>query len=181
MAEKVREFHWSFDVCVGYARRRKLFPEEPIPCTKTLYNLLWKGELPASLFELPEVLNRRKRKKPCIHKRIFGKSIDERPATAAVFTIVKRLTGYYISIRIDGKNTADVADAMEQLKAQYGEKFSQVFRSITTDNGSEFAAFDEFEASGTSIYFAHPYTSCERPVNRNQRYSQKTAGLSHSG
>ena len=188
MAEKVREFHWSFDVCVGYARRRKLFPEEQIPCTKTLYNLLWKGELPVSLFELPEVLNRRKRKKPCIHKRICGKSIDERPATAAardtfghwesdtvvgrkrageaaVFTIVERLTGYYISIRIDGKNTAGVADAMEQLKAQYGEKFSQVFRSITTDNGSEFASFDEFEASGISIYFAHPYTSCERPVN----------------
>ena len=63
MAEKVREFHWSFDVCVGYARRRKLFSEEQIPCTKTLYNLLWKGELPVSLFELPEVLNRRKRKK----------------------------------------------------------------------------------------------------------------------
>ncbi len=100
---------------------------------------------------------------------------------AAVFTIVERLTGYYISIRIDGKNTAGVADAMEQLKTQYGEKFSQVFRSITTDNGSEFASFDEFEASGTSIYFAHPYTSCERPVNRNQRYSQKTTGLSHSG
>ena len=136
MAEKVREFHWSFDVCVGYARRRKLFPEEQIPCTKTLYNLLWKGELPVSLFELPEVLNRRKRKKLRIHKRICGKSIDERPATAAardtfghwesdtvvgrkrageaaVFTIVERLTGCYISIRIDGKNTAGVTDAME--------------------------------------------------------------------
>lgn len=105
----------------------------------------------------------------------------KRAGKAAVFTIVERLTGYYISIRIDGKNTAGVADAMEQLKAQYGEKFSQVFRSITTDNGSEFASFDEFEASGISIYFAHPYTSCERPVKRNQRYSQKTAGLSHSG
>ena len=135
MAEKVREFHWSFDVCVGYARRRKLFPEEQIPCTKTLYNLLWKGELPVSLFELPEVLNRRKRKKPCIHKRICGKSIDERPAKvaardtfghwesdtvvgrkrageAAVFTIAERLTGYYISIRIDGKNTAGVTNLL---------------------------------------------------------------------
>lgn len=89
----------------------------------------------------------------------------KRAGEAAVFTIVERLTGYYISIRIDGKNTAGVADAMEQLKAQYGEEFSQVFRSITTDNGSEFASFDEFEASGISIYFAHPYTSCERPVN----------------
>ena len=78
----------------------------------------------------------RKRKNPCIHKRICGKSIDERPAKAAawdtfghwesdtvvgrkrageaaVFTIVERLTGCYISIRIDGKNTAGVTDAME--------------------------------------------------------------------
>nr|WP_302664759.1 IS30 family transposase [uncultured Agathobaculum sp.] len=54
---------------------------------------------------------------------------------------------------------------MEQLKEQYGEKFSQVFRSITTDNGSEFAAFSAFENLGTKIYFAHPYSAWERPVN----------------
>jgi transposase, IS30 family len=50
---------------------------------------------------------------------------------------------------------------MEQLKEQYGEKFSQVFRSITTDNGSEFAAFSAFEELGTAIYFAHPYSAWE--------------------
>ena len=96
---------------------------------------LYLSETPVSLFELPEVLNRRKRKKPCIHKRICGKSIDERPAKvaardtfghwesdtvvgrkrageAAVFTIAERLTGYYISIRIDGKNTAGVTNLL---------------------------------------------------------------------
>lgn len=54
---------------------------------------------------------------------------------------------------------------MEQLRDQYGEKFSQVFRSITTDNGSEFAAFSTFESFGTEIYFARPYSAWERPVN----------------
>ena len=50
-----------------------------------------------------------------------------------MFTLVERLTGYYLSIRIDSKTTAGVAAAMEQLKAQYGDRFSRVFRSITTD------------------------------------------------
>ena len=160
----VRKHSWSFDTCVGRARREQRFPAREIPCTKTLYNLLWAGELPITLFELPEVLSRRSRRKPKISKRISGHSIDERsPEVAdrntfghweadtvlgrkrngepAVFTIVERLTGCYFSIWIDSKTTDGVASAMEQLKEQYGEKFSQVFRSITTDNGSEFAAF----------------------------------------
>jgi transposase, IS30 family len=197
MVKKVRKYNWSFDECVGRARREHRFPVKEIPCTKTLYNMLWKGELPLTLFELPEVLSRHSRRKPRLSKRINGKSIDWRPpevaerntfghwesdtvlgrkrsGEAAVFTIVERLTGYYLSIRIDGKTTTGVASAMEQLKEQYGEKFPQVFRSITTDNGSEFAAFSAFEELGTAIYFAHPYSAWERPVNeRTNRILRK--------
>ncbi len=54
---------------------------------------------------------------------------------------------------------------MEQLHQQYGEHFAEVFRSITTDNGSEFADFSSNECYGSEIYFAHPYSSWERPVN----------------
>lgn len=188
MTEQVRVHKWSFDTCVGRARRLKQFEPQEIPCAKTLYNLLWKGELPLSLFELPEVLSRRQHGKPRISKRSCGKSIDERPSEVnerntfghwesdtvigrkrkgepAVFTIVERLTGCYFSVRIDEKTTDGVVQAMEQLKAQFGSRFSQVFRSITTDNGSEFAAFSAFETLGTKIYFAHPYSSWERPVN----------------
>ena len=58
-----------------------------------------------------------------------------------------------------------VADAMRQLYHEFGDRFSEVFRTITTDNGSEFAAFSEMEAYGTQVYFAHPYFSWECPVN----------------
>ena len=54
---------------------------------------------------------------------------------------------------------------MGQLHQEFGENFHHVFRSITTDNGSEFAAFAIFEKLGTEIYYAHPYSSWERPVN----------------
>ena len=80
-----------------------------------------------------------------------------------MFTIVERLTGYYLSIRIDGETTEGVIQAMEQLKEQYGERFAQVFRSITTDNGSEFTAFSVFEKLSTQIYFAHLYSAWKHP------------------
>lgn len=203
----IRDQGWSFDVCVAYARLNRLFPDEPIPCTKTLYNMLWRGELPLSLFELPEALGRRQKGKPRIPKRLAGKSIDMRPENVArrkefghwesdtvigkkrkgepaVFSIVERTTGYYISLKISGKTTEGVSEAMAQLKGMYAEKFSQVFRSITTDNGTEFAAFSAFESDGTSIYFAHPYSAWERPVNERtnrllRRYIPKGKSISH--
>ena len=188
MAEQVRVHKWSFDACVGYARLHKLFASKEIPCTKTLYNLLWGGELCLTLFELPEVLGRRKRGKPRVSKRLNGRSLEERPAQVdernifghwesdtvlgkkkkgepAVFTIVERLTGCYLSIRIDEKNTAGIAEAMEQLHARFGKRFSEVFRTITTDNGNEFTAFSAFESLGTKVFFAHPYSAWERPIN----------------
>ena len=64
------------------------------------------------------------------------------------------------NMQVDG-----VADAMGQLYLEFGEKFSQVFRSITTDNGSEFTEFSAMESLGTTVYFAHPYSAWERPVN----------------
>ncbi len=161
MVGQVRLHKWSLDACVGYARQANLFPDCHIPCTKTLYNLLWKNELDLTVFELPEALSRRTKGKPRVSSRSYGKSIDERPdevsdrntfghwesdtvlgkktkGEKAAFTIVERLTNCYLSILIDEKSTDGVAVAMAQLKEQFGEKFSEIFKSITTDNGSEF-------------------------------------------
>ena len=55
------------------------------------------------------------------------------------------------------------------LREEYGEEyFSDVFKSITADNGSEFAELSSIEEWGTAIYFAHPYSSWERPQNERQ-------------
>ena len=79
MIEKIQTHKWSFDVCVGRACHEKLFPRNEIPSTKTLYLMLWKGELPITLFDLPEILSRRVRGKPRLSKRLNGKSVDLRP------------------------------------------------------------------------------------------------------
>ena len=55
--------------------------------------------------------------------------------------------------------------AMRMLKAEFGDRFAQVFKTITVDNGSEFADFAQCESWGTQVFFAHPYSSWERAQN----------------
>jgi len=160
--KQVREHRWSLDACVGYARLHKLFDEAKMVCTKTLYNEMETGNLPSSLFEMPEVLKRkRSKRKSRVHKRLKGCSIDERPnivddrtelghweadivvgrrngKEAVILTLVERVTNNYLAIRILGKNSEAVMDAMKVLYGEYSELFSRVFKTITTDNGSEF-------------------------------------------
>lgn len=61
---------------------------------------------------------------------------------------------------------------MKQLKEQYGEQFSQVFRTITTDNGNEFAAFSAFEALDWALRsILHTHIPLGTPFEReNQPY-----------
>ncbi len=179
---------WSIDECRGRALLEGLFPMEDIPCTKTLYNMLWQNRLPITLFDCPEILERRTRKTTKATKRVHGESIDSRPvevdmrstfghweidtvlgkktkSESASLTIVERLTGYYISIRLPEKSTEAIEQAIAQLQNEFGERFSHVFRSITTDNGSEFATLSKLDLGETKVYYAHPYSSWERPVN----------------
>jgi len=52
---------------------------------------------------------------------------------AVVFTLVEPITDYYIAIKIPGHNSAGIIQAMVQLHEQYGERFAQVFKTITAD------------------------------------------------
>ena len=189
VVNQVRTKKWSLDACVGYARLHRRFPENEIVCTKTLYNELAAGNLPLTLFDVPVILKRKQnRKGGRVHKRLKGRSIDERSAVVAarsefghweadtvigrkrgkeavILTLVERVTNHYIAIRIPGKNSASVIEAMKGLRVEYGNRFSSVFKSITTDNGPEFEDFSTIENWGPAIYFAHPYSSWERPVN----------------
>ena len=54
---QVRTEKWSIAACVGYARKNKLFPEDEMVCTKTLYNEVWAGNLSLNILELPEAKN----------------------------------------------------------------------------------------------------------------------------
>ena len=60
---------------------------------------------------------------------------------------------------------------MDRLEKRWGELFKTVFKSITVDNGTEFAYCEELERSAigagkrTKMYYCHPYSSWERGTN----------------
>lgn len=189
-----RQFHnptkkWSLDACFGHAKLTGAFARENMVCTKTLYNYVDMKLFPIRNIELPEKLKRsskthRKRQ----NKRILGRSIEERTAEAAdrtnfgnweidtvigqkkgqnevLLTLVERMSDNCIFLKIREKESNAVMEGIEILKDLFSEQFNQVFKTITSDNGSEFARLSELEYTGTKVYFTHPYTSCERPVN----------------
>ena len=94
--------------------------------------MVWDCLLPIKVTELPGALKRKGRKfKDRENKKCYGTSISDRPEIAA--------------IRIPGKTSKAVMDAMAALRAGYGQHFPQVFKTITVDNGSEFAGFAQAE------------------------------------
>ena len=102
---------------------------------------------------------------------------------AAVFTAVEKVTHDYITIRISGRTCAGIEEAIAHLKSEYGEdRFSQVFKTITVDNGTEYETFTQLESLGTKVYFAPPYSSWECPQNERhngilRQYIPKGTGI----
>ena len=61
------------------------------------------------------------------------------------------------------KTAASVMHAFRALQKQYSEHWNDILKTITTDNGSEFADLANLEqVSKTLVYYAHPYTSCDK-------------------
>lgn len=56
-------------------------------------------------------------------------------------------------------------EALQTAFEPYSECISSVFKSITADNGSEFARLSELKDKGIAVYFTHPYSSCEKGTN----------------
>ena len=180
---------WSLDACFGRAQMDGVFSREQMVCTKTLYRYVDLGLLPIRNFNLPEKLQRNTKKaKQRVNKRILGDSIEQRPSEVAerntfshweidtvvgkrngdnevLLTLVERLSTHALILKIPHKDANSVMEGIEQLKDYFGEKWCLVFQTITSDNGSEFARLAELKQDGTDVYFTHPYTSCERPVN----------------
>lgn len=195
MIIRVREEGWSFDPCVGKAKREHLFPAEQIPCTKTLYSWQDKGLLGLDDLELPEKASRSSKKQPHSreNKRFYGKSIEERDPEietreefghweadtvvghrkgpgAVVLTLLERKTHQYLVLKMRSKSAYCVQMAFQKLKEFFGDLFNTVFKSITADNGSEFADLSTLEAEGVNVYFTHPYSSFEK--GQNERHNR---------
>ena len=57
-----------------------------------------------------------------------------------------------MAIRLSGRTSNGVEEAMNFLEEQFGtERFREVFKTITVDNGPEFEHFSKFERLGTKV------------------------------
>lgn len=184
--------NWSPDVVVAYAKKNNIFCDSIIPCVSTLYNWIERGIMKTSNIDLIEKISRKpntNRRPSRKNKKVLGKSIEDRSHEInsrdvfghweidtvigsklknekALLTLVERQTRFEIIVPIKSKTNDAVTLALSQLKDQIGNSFSRIFKSITSDNGSEFCDLTE-TLPDTEIYFTHPYSSWERGTKEN--------------
>ena len=188
--EKVSKDKWSLYACFGEALNTGRFQRSEMVCTKTLYSYVDLGFLNVKNSDLPIKLRLNKKKKIVRkNRRKLGRSIEERDKSNdskeefghweidtvigskskkdnVLLTIVERNTLNSIHRKIKSKTADAVLSEIMKLKKEFGSKFSEVFKTITSDNGLEFSSLSRIENSTeTKVYFTHPYSSFERGCN----------------
>lgn len=179
----------SPDAAIGRAGLEH--PEWVSISTKTFYNYIDQGLVNVKPIDLLlKVRLRPKVKRDRQRKKVLGKSITERPPEAndrqeighwemdtavgkrekssVLLTMTERRTGVGIICKVPGKSPEDTEPALRAIKARFGHEANRIFKTCTVDNGSEFSDSTGMEtALGTSIFYAHPYSSFERGTNEN--------------
>ena len=99
-------------------------------------------------FELDTIISKRNGKHDCL------------------LTITERKLRYEMIFRLHSKSSDEVVKKINQIKSFMNKHYNKIFKSFTTDNGSEFADFlGIISNSKTKIYFCHPYSSGEKGTN----------------
>lgn len=150
--------HGIINVKIEDTRRMK-----EIPDYKYHNNSLPTSKIPYSIETRPDEINSR---------QVFGHFeldtiISKRNGKHhCLLTITERKTRFEIILRISSKSSDDVVNKINQLKIFFNKHYNKVFKSFSTDNGSEFADFlGIISNSKTNIYFCHPYCSGEKGTN----------------
>ena len=97
----------------------------------------------------------------------------ERGSRSCVLVLTERQTRQEIARKVPDKTDESVLLALNELERKYGPRFLGVFKSITVDNGSEFANCTGMERSifggqRTKCYYCHPRNPQERGSNEKQ-------------
>lgn len=170
-------------------------------CVDIFYNYITKGVfLRLTNADLPE---KPKRKRPyhkvkTVKRAPKGESIEKRPSEVDMREFVGHwemdtvyskkksskktllvLTGRKSRLPImelmPDRTAESVVAALDRIERRFGSRlFRKLFRTITVDNGGEFADVERLERSAltkgkrTKVYYCHPYSSYERGSNENE-------------
>ena len=77
-------------------------------------------------------------------------------------------TSFEVILKINGKAAQPVTQAAESLVERGGAHMPSLFRTITSNNGSEFSELYNTLKVVTDVYFARPFASYERDTSENQ-------------
>lgn len=167
-------------------------------CVKSVYNYIHAGVINGvTVLSLPYARPKRK-KKVKVTKDPFprGRSIEQRPDhiqnrqeyghwemdtvysskddLTCLLVLSERMTREELIFRIQDRTALSVVRALNGYERKIGTPaFRNKFKTITCDNGSEFADWSSIEQScrtkgkRTITYFCHPYCSSERGTNEN--------------
>jgi IS30 family transposase len=121
-----------------------------------------RGQMPdrRMIDERPKVVNERKRIGDWESDTVEGAK-----GSGFIATHVERKSRYTVAVKVDDKS----ADAVTKATLESMRKLpSRKVRTMTFDNGKEFAGFKELEQGlNMTGYFARPYHSWERGTNEN--------------
>ncbi len=176
---------------VGEIKKHKMFRTD-ISKT-TLYRYIEQGIfLHLKLSDLPFYKGKKRYRKTVIKRAPRGTSIEKRPpeilnrntfgnwemdcvvgkkfSRDVLLVLSERLTRYEIIVKMPNRKSDTVVKTLNKLERRFGRDFRKVFKTITVDNGVEFSDFCGLEKSiyngkRTSVYYCHPYSSCERGTN----------------
>lgn len=198
LEDKIVNENYSPDAALAKAREEKERFKTMI-CTTTFYSYIEKGIfLKLTNKDLPVKKNKKRKYKKVRQARPSkGESIENRPdsidtreecghwemdtvkgkkkkSKKCMLVLTERKTRDEIIMLLEAGTAEEVVNKLDMLEKRWGDMFYKVFKSITVDNGSEFANCEGMERScrregkRTQVYYCHPYSSYERGSNENQ-------------
>ncbi|MBO5091516.1 MAG: IS30 family transposase [Clostridia bacterium] len=196
--ERMIKRKYSPAAILGYIEKNKLEFKTKV-CRVTLYSYISKGYfMNVTNKDLLRKSKMKKKYRKVRAKRApSGDSIEKRPdfinersefghweldtvvgkrkKGEVLFVLTERKTRYEIIQKSMDKTSLSLIMFLDKLERKYKKAFSSIFKTITVDNGTEFANCTMMEKSSiyknkvrTKIYYCHPYSSWERGSNEVQ-------------
>ena len=195
--DKIKIDKWAPDVIVGYMKTHNMFNNNGF-CSitvPTIYNAIRYGiinvkledtrrmkykqeytyqdksslsasKIPYSIENRPEEINNRSTFGHFEIDTVIG---TKRGKHECLLTITERKTKFEIIFKISSKTSENVVNKINQIKFFMNKHYNKIFKSFSTDNGSEFSDFlGIIKDTKTQIYFCHPYCSGEKGTNEKQ-------------
>ena len=192
--DKIKIDKWAPDAIVGYMKAHNYFELDGFESitTPTIYNAIRYGIINVKLEDTRRMKYKAEyeyHNKSDLPKSKAEYSINNRPEEIdkrlyfghfeldtvigtskgnheCLMTLTERKTRFEIIFKLKGKTAEEVVNKFNKMKEFMKINYDKIFKSITTDNGTEFSDFlNIIKDTKTKIYFCHPYCSGEKGTN----------------